>query len=53
MTEHGLSGAFWARHVRAHGLLALRELLEENGETLGHRLRKSVQLEHRVRSGRA
>jgi hypothetical protein len=33
MTEDGLSGAFWARPVRAHGLLALRELLEKNSET--------------------
>src|SRR5262249_17704566 len=38
-----LSGAFWARPVRACKLLASHELLEEDGKTLGHRLRKSVQ----------
>jgi hypothetical protein len=43
MTENGLSGAFWARPVRAHGLLALRELQEKKSETLGQQLRKSVQ----------
>jgi hypothetical protein len=36
------SQTFWVRPARARGLLALRKLLKKNGETLGHRLRKSV-----------